>query len=467
MFKGFSGYVQADAKSVYDILFRPPPEDPPDGGADADRAERIEVGCLSHARRRYWEATIAKSAVAREGLARLGRVFALERKWKSHPPAERTALRQAHARPHLEAFFAWAEEQFALVKDQRGLVPNGVPESGAQEAALVLDERELLLGPGEEGLQVRSRVRLAQRRAFGGRVALPLAFEGEDATEPRQSFAGHGALGDGRLPVPPAGVAQTTNLYALGAVGIGATVGRVLGRRPEQDVVDALGVGLHVAGEPLEHLADGGRGLARRVLEENVIAIGDLDEVVAAAARLPPPLRVARRLDQHADGVRGDAECGLHRVGAHGGDDGGAQRRAGVLDPPAHGAAVERQAEAREAMLLAMERQPIAVFVDDDVSDQRDRGDRARKDLGRHGRGGDLRGLGRWIVGVGDAVLDAREDQAPRTAALPGDLGRLLEADALGLALCDEGLDRRVGDLDALLRHLDLAQVSPSLGLGP
>ena len=66
MFKGFSGYVQADAKSVHDILFRPPPEDPPDDSGDADRAERTEVSCLSHARRRYWEATIAKSAVARE-----------------------------------------------------------------------------------------------------------------------------------------------------------------------------------------------------------------------------------------------------------------------------------------------------------------------------------------------------------------------------------------------------------------
>jgi hypothetical protein len=29
-------------------------------------------------------------------------------------------------------------------------------------------------------------------------------------------------------------------------------------RRTEEDVVDALGVGLHVAGEAFEHLADGG-----------------------------------------------------------------------------------------------------------------------------------------------------------------------------------------------------------------
>ena len=39
MFRGFSGYVQADAKSVYDILFR----DPKDASEDDGGPE--EVGC--------------------------------------------------------------------------------------------------------------------------------------------------------------------------------------------------------------------------------------------------------------------------------------------------------------------------------------------------------------------------------------------------------------------------------------
>ncbi|MGI8496846.1 MAG: IS66 family transposase [Solirubrobacterales bacterium] len=144
MFKGFSGYVQADAKSVYDILFRPPPEDPPDDGS-ADRAERIEVGCAAHARRRLWEATIAKSAVAREGLARFNRIFALERKWKDVPPVEKKALRQAHARPHLEAFFSWAEIEFANVKDQRGLLRTALGYCVRHKTALMryLDDGRL------------------------------------------------------------------------------------------------------------------------------------------------------------------------------------------------------------------------------------------------------------------------------------------------------------------------------------
>ncbi|MGH8738794.1 MAG: IS66 family transposase [Burkholderiales bacterium] len=166
MFKGFSGYVQADAKSVYDILFKPPPEDPLDGGGDADRAECTEVGCLSHARRRYWEATIAKSAVAREGLARLGRVFALERKWKRHPPVERTALRQAHARPHLEAFFDWAEEQFALVKDQRGLLRSALGYSVRNKAALMRYLDDGRLEPTNNGSERALRTIAVGRNAW-------------------------------------------------------------------------------------------------------------------------------------------------------------------------------------------------------------------------------------------------------------------------------------------------------------
>ncbi len=75
MFKGFSGYVQADAKNVYDALFSDAEEDPPDG------ERRQEVACWSHARGYFWEATTAKSVIAREGFARIGRIFDLEQGW--------------------------------------------------------------------------------------------------------------------------------------------------------------------------------------------------------------------------------------------------------------------------------------------------------------------------------------------------------------------------------------------------
>jgi transposase len=115
MFKGFSGYVQADAKSVYDILFRPPD----DKTILEDR--RLEVGCWVHGRRGLWEASIVlKSEVAREGLFRIKRIYDLERTWRGQPPDEIKRLRAIHSRPLVAAFFAWAAAEYEKVRVVRG-----------------------------------------------------------------------------------------------------------------------------------------------------------------------------------------------------------------------------------------------------------------------------------------------------------------------------------------------------------
>ena len=144
MFRGFSGYVQADAKSVYDLLFRDPRERPPD---DDDGALRLEVGCWAHARRKFWEAAIAKNVVAREALARLSRIFELDASWKGRAPAEIKRLRDAHLAPHLDAFFAWAQVEFDKVKEQRSSVRSALGYAVRQKDALlrVLDDGRLVL----------------------------------------------------------------------------------------------------------------------------------------------------------------------------------------------------------------------------------------------------------------------------------------------------------------------------------
>lgn len=102
MFRGFSGYVQADAKNVFDILFREPSA-PPDPD---DPSDRKEVGCLAHARRYFWEAAaVAKEPVAREGLMRLRRIFEMDAKWQREPPSKRKVLRMQFLAPELESFF--------------------------------------------------------------------------------------------------------------------------------------------------------------------------------------------------------------------------------------------------------------------------------------------------------------------------------------------------------------------------
>jgi transposase len=139
MFEGYSGYIQADAKSVYDVLFREP--EPPDD----DRGKKTEVGCWSHARRKFWEATCTKSEAAREGLARIGYMFAFEDAWRRDPPEVIVRMRRQHLRPHLEDFFAWAEVEHERVKDQRGLVRSALGYALRQKDALqrVLDDGRL------------------------------------------------------------------------------------------------------------------------------------------------------------------------------------------------------------------------------------------------------------------------------------------------------------------------------------
>ena len=144
MFKGYSGYVQADAKSVYDVLFREPSDKPPD---DDNDAARIEVACWSHCRRKFWEAAIAKSTGAREGLARIRRIFELDAMGHGKSPAEIKRLRDTHMRPHMDAFFAWADGEYAKVREQRSLLRSALGYALRQKDALlrVLDDGRLVL----------------------------------------------------------------------------------------------------------------------------------------------------------------------------------------------------------------------------------------------------------------------------------------------------------------------------------
>jgi transposase len=116
MFRGFKGYIQADAHCVYDALFRGeavgPGEKPPD-----------EVACWSHARRHMWEAAVTvKDAAAREALLRIRALFKLEESWADLAPKQRHERRQRVCRPMLDDFFAWADGVFERVRGVRGPV---------------------------------------------------------------------------------------------------------------------------------------------------------------------------------------------------------------------------------------------------------------------------------------------------------------------------------------------------------
>ena len=129
MFRGFSGYIQADAHAIYDALFR--------GDAVEDgNAPPSEVACWAHARRRLWEAAVSGFAVGREGLLRVRKLYELDQAWSKLPPSARLQNRKTVLAPFVDEFFAWVHAQNDLSSQARGLVSKALGYAIRQELAL-------------------------------------------------------------------------------------------------------------------------------------------------------------------------------------------------------------------------------------------------------------------------------------------------------------------------------------------
>jgi hypothetical protein len=156
MFKGFSGYIQADGHTIYDALFegRPPRGEPPDAECGPPP---VEVGCWSHARTKFWEAAVCKHALGVEGLRRVAALFALDARLTDLAPAQRKVRRDQHVRPALDAFFVWARAEHARPRE-RGLVATAIGYVLNQEAALrrFLEDGRLRMENNSAERQLRS-----------------------------------------------------------------------------------------------------------------------------------------------------------------------------------------------------------------------------------------------------------------------------------------------------------------------
>jgi transposase len=162
MFRGFTGYIQADAHAIYDALFRG------EARANEDDDAPTEVGCLAHCRRRFWEAaTVTKDAAAREGLLRLRAIFDLEAQWTGLAPKQRHERRQLHMRPLVDDFFAWAEREHERVKGVRGLVASAFGYAVRQKEPLrrFLEDGRLPLTNNHSERALRSPI-CAGRKAW-------------------------------------------------------------------------------------------------------------------------------------------------------------------------------------------------------------------------------------------------------------------------------------------------------------
>ena len=105
--KDYQGYLQADAYSGYDALYK--------------TGKIIEVGCWAHARRKYFE--VAKGqpipGLAAEAIRWIGKLYQIESGIKDQPPDVKLKVRQTESVPVLADFNRWLEGHY------RSLLPQG------------------------------------------------------------------------------------------------------------------------------------------------------------------------------------------------------------------------------------------------------------------------------------------------------------------------------------------------------
>lgn len=101
---GYQGVLVVDAHAVYDHLFK--------------TGLVIEAGCWAHARRYWWKALETDPDRAKQALAFIGGLFKIERAHATAPPEVKLEVRRREARPIVDAFFAWCDQQAEQVLDE-------------------------------------------------------------------------------------------------------------------------------------------------------------------------------------------------------------------------------------------------------------------------------------------------------------------------------------------------------------
>lgn len=102
---GFEGYLQADAYGGYDGIYL------------SSGGKIVEVACLAHCRRYWWEARTTDSRRAHEALAYIARLYQLEDQFEQAKLTGESlgASRREYALPILEEFRGWIDREVSLV----------------------------------------------------------------------------------------------------------------------------------------------------------------------------------------------------------------------------------------------------------------------------------------------------------------------------------------------------------------
>lgn len=126
--RNYSGYLQADAYAGYNETYK--------------SGDVVEVGCWTHARRKFVESKDTDPLRATAALVFIGRLYRIEARVKDADDDARLAVRQAESVPILEEFKAW------IVKEYDRILPKS-PIGNAMTYAL--NQWEALLRYTQDG----------------------------------------------------------------------------------------------------------------------------------------------------------------------------------------------------------------------------------------------------------------------------------------------------------------------------
>jgi transposase len=104
LLEGYEDYLVADARAVFDHLYR--------------RGSLIEVACWAYSRRYWWKALETDPERARQALPYIGGPFRVERAAGAALPEARLAARRAESEAIVDAFSSWCEAEAGKVLDE-------------------------------------------------------------------------------------------------------------------------------------------------------------------------------------------------------------------------------------------------------------------------------------------------------------------------------------------------------------
>ena len=106
--QNFEGWMHADGYAGFEELYR--------------SGKVHEVACMAHIRRKFVDVHKAQgSAIAEEAIKRIAGLYAIEKEARGSPPDQRTAIRQAEARPVFDDLGNWLGAQLSAISGKSPL----------------------------------------------------------------------------------------------------------------------------------------------------------------------------------------------------------------------------------------------------------------------------------------------------------------------------------------------------------